>query len=148
VKRSEPPIRGRHLVIVHNSDSGLVRNAVGVWKRLSRPHDPPCALCALTRGVRGVSPQWKKYLDSQSEPVHDVMRDQWRADHASSSWRNIALPAILLQTGPKLERLVSAKEISKSATIKELTDKIDEALRAHPPEQRAATPRREPGTPA
>ena len=113
---------------------------MGTWQRLRRPHDPPCALCALTRGVRGTNPRWQGYLDSLSEPVHVVTRDQWRADHPSSSWRNIELPAILLQTGQQIESLVSAKEIRKSTTIKDLTDRIDQSLRAHPPEERS-TPR-------
>lgn len=106
--------------------------AVVAWKRLTRPQNPPCALCALTRGVRGVNPRWQAYLNSLSEPVHTMTRDQFHAEHAPSYWRNISLPAILLQTGPKIERLVSAAEIRKSTTIKELTSKVDEALRAHP----------------
>ena len=44
----------------------------------------------------------------------------------------IDLPAILLQTGPKLERLVSAAEIRKSTTIPQLIDRLDIALRTHP----------------
>lgn len=134
-------MQGRHLVIVHNVDSGLLPGAKDAWRRLTTPADPSCALCALTRGVRGVRPKWRSYLDSLSEPVHTMPRDQFRADHASSAWRTIALPAILLQTGPTLERLVSANEIRRSTTLKELTDRIDEALKAHPaPRPGDATP--------
>jgi hypothetical protein len=132
VRVSQPPIHGRHLVIVHNIDGGALRRAASTWRRLRRPDDPPCALCALTRGVRGTNPRWQRYLNSLSEPVHIVSRDEWRAAHASSSWRNIQLPAILLQTGPRLEKLVSAREIRAAATVKELSEKVDEALRAHP----------------
>jgi hypothetical protein len=132
VRTTEPPIRGRHLVVIHNVDSGVLRSAFGGWRRTRTSEDRSCALCALTRGIRGTNPRWQRYLDSLAEPVHVVTRDQWRADHASSSWRNIELPAILLQTGSKIESLVSAKEIRKSGSVKELSDRIDKALRAHP----------------
>lgn len=113
------------------------------WHRLRQPQDPDCALCALTRGVRGTSPRWQRVLDSLPDPVHEVNRDQWRADHASSSWRNIEFPAILLQTGSKIDKLVSAREIRKSTTIKELAAKINEALEAHPEEPRTVSRERE-----
>jgi hypothetical protein len=119
-------------VIVHNVDSGLVNGAVGAWKRLRSPHAAPCSLCALTRGVRGVNPRWQTYLDSMSEPVQTLTRDRFRADHASSSWRNLDLPVILVQTGSHIERLVSAGEIRKSTTVKQLIDRLDVALRKNP----------------
>jgi hypothetical protein len=132
VRPSDPPISGRHLVIVHNIDSGLRERVAGSWRRLRHPHTAPCALCTLTRGVRGTNPRWRAYLDGLSEPVQTQTRDQFRADHASSSWRNIALPVILLQTGSHLERVVSAAEIRKSSTVKELIERLDAALQAHP----------------
>jgi hypothetical protein len=132
VRPSEPPILGRHLVVVHNTDSGLVTGAVGAWKRLKSPDTFPCALCSLTRGVRGVNPTWQRHLDTLSEPVHTLSRDQFRAEHASSSWRNLNLPVILLQTGSKIEKLVSAAEIRKTSSVKELINKLDAALLAHP----------------
>jgi hypothetical protein len=64
--------------------------------------------------------------------VQTLTRDQFRADHASSSWRNIGLPVILVQTGSHIDRLVSAAEIRKSTTVKQLIDKLDAGLRAHP----------------
>ena len=130
MKPTEPLIYGRHVVIVHNTDSGIVTGAKGAWRRLSR--QDACSLCALTRGVRSVNPRWQRFLDSLSEPVQTLTRDRFRADHAPSYWRNIDLPVILLQTGPKLERLVSAAEIRKSTTVKELIDKVNEALKDHP----------------
>jgi hypothetical protein len=132
VKRSDPPIVGRHLVIVHNVDSGLRNRLTVTWKRLRHPHAPPCPLCGLTRGVRGVNPKWQAHLDTLSEPVHTLTRDQFRADHASSSWRNIGLPVILVQTGNHIDRVVSAGDIRKSTTVKELIDKLDAGLAAHP----------------
>jgi len=132
VKASEPPIFGRHLVIVHDIDSGLVTGALGAWKRLRGPATVPCPLCALTRGVRGVNPTWQAHLDSLSEPVHTLPRDRFRAAHAASSWRTVDLPVILLQTGPAIERLVSAEEIRTSTTVGQLIQKLDEALRSHP----------------
>jgi hypothetical protein len=132
VKRSDPPIVGRHLVIVHNVDSGLRNRLAATWKRLRHPHAAPCALCGLTRGVRGTNPTWQAHLDTLSEPVHSQTRDQFRADHASSSWRNIGLPVILVQTGTHIDRVVSAAEIRKSTTVKELIEKLDAGLAAHP----------------
>ena len=124
------------MVFVHNIDTGPVAGVKSSLQRLRSPDDAPCALCALTRGVRGTNPSWQRYVDALPDPAHVVNRDQWRADHASSSWRNIDLPAVLLQTGSKIEKLVGAKEIRKSATLKDLMNKIDEALLAHPPEDR------------
>lgn len=80
-----------------------------------------------------MNPRWRAFLDSQSEPVHEMNRDQFRAAHAPSFWRAIDLPAILLQTGPTLERVVSANEIRKCQTLKELMDKVTEGIAAHPP---------------
>jgi hypothetical protein len=122
-------------VIVHNVDSGPLNAAVGTWKRLRNPSSAPCALCALTRGVRGVNPRWQAFLDSLDEPVHRQTRDQFRADHASSYWRTIELPAILVRTGSHLEKLVTAAEIRRSTTVKELIDRLDAALRTHPPQR-------------
>lgn len=119
-------------MIVHDIDSGLVRGAVGAWKRLRGPAAAPCPLCALTRGVRGVNPTWQSHLDSLSEPVHTLTRDHFRAAHASSSWRNVDLPVILVQTGPTIERLVSASDIRASKNVSQLIDKLDKALREHP----------------
>jgi hypothetical protein len=127
---------GRHLVIVHNVDSGVRSSVLATWRRLRHPQAPPCALCGLTRGVRGVNPRWQSHLDSLSEPVHILTRDQFRADHASSSWRNIAFPVILLQTGAHLDRVVSASEIRSCTTVKELIEKLDAGLRAHPAQAR------------
>lgn len=124
---------GRHLVIVHNADSGVVYSAVGAWRRLRSPARSSCPLCVLTRGVRGVNPRWQAYLDTLSEPVQSINRDRFRADHASSSWRNVDLPAILVQTGPTIERIVSAAELRKTKTVKELIEKVNAGLRAHPP---------------
>lgn len=131
MKRSEPPILGRHLVIVHNVDSGLLNRARAAWRRIVGPNR--CALCALTRGVRGVNPRWQQFLDSQSEPVHDMNRDQFRAEHAPSSWRSIDVPAILLQTGSSLDRVVGANEIRKCENLRELMEKVEEGIRKHPP---------------
>ncbi len=119
-------------MLVHNTDSGRVTGAVTAWKRWTRPHTFPCALCARTRGLRGVNPRWQSYLDSLSEPVHTLNRDQFRAEHPSSSWRNVDLPAILLQTGTTIEMLVTAADIRRCTTVKQLIDKLDEALAAHP----------------
>ncbi len=132
MKRSDPPIGGRQLVIVHNLDSGLASYVAATWRRLRHPHAAPCSLCTLTRGVRGVNPRWQSYLDSLTEPVQTLTRDQFRADHASSSWRTVALPVILVQTGPHLQRVVSAADIRSSATVKELIAKLEAGLRAHP----------------
>lgn len=118
---------------MHNADSGVVNSLVGTWRRVTSPARSGCQLCILTRGVRGVNPRWQSYLNTLSEPVQSINRDRFRADHASSSWRNVDLPAILLQTGPKIERIVSAGEVRKSKTVKELIDKVDAGLRAHPP---------------
>lgn len=127
---------GRHLVIVHDVDSGLVTGVVGAWKRLRGPAAAPCPLCALTRGVRGVNPTWQAHLDSLSEPVHTLTRDRFRAAHASSSWRALDLPAILVKTGPTIERVVSAAQIRASGSVGELIKKLDAGLRAHPPARR------------
>jgi hypothetical protein len=122
-------------VIVHDIDSGLRNRMAATWKRLRHPHGAPCSLCALTRGVRGVNPMWQSHLDALSEPVQQLTRDQFRADHASSSWRTIGLPVILVQTGPHIDRVVSAAEIRKSTTVKELIEKLDTGLAAHPAER-------------
>lgn len=132
MKASEPPIVGRHLVLVHDVDSGLVTGAVGAWRRLRGPATAPCPLCALTRGVRGVNPTWQAHLDSLSEPVHTLTRDRFRAAHAASSWRTVDLPVILVQTGPVIEGLVSAEEIRTSTSVGQLIQKLDQALRLHP----------------
>jgi hypothetical protein len=133
VKRSDPPITGRHLVIVHSVDSGLLPAAAAWWRRLSSP-TPPCAICALTRGVRGVNPRWQTFLDSLSEPVHSLNRDQFRTAHAPSYWRAIALPAILVQTGSQIDRVVSAPDILRAQNVRELIAKVEEGLAQHPPE--------------
>ncbi len=119
-------------MIVHNIDSGVRNRLIATWQRLRHPHHAPCALCGLTRGVRGVNPRWQARLDALSEPVVSLSRDQFRADHASSSWRNIDLPAILVQTGSHIDRVVMAAEIRKSATVKELIEKLDAGLASHP----------------
>ena len=119
-------------MIVHNVDSGLRNRLVATWERLRHPHNAPCALCGLTRGVRGVNPRWQAHLNALSEPVRTMTRDEFRADHASSSWRNIDLPAILVQTGPHIDRVVMAAEIRRATTVKELIDKLDAGLAAHP----------------
>jgi hypothetical protein len=132
VKPSDAQIVGRHLVIVHNVDSGLRNRLVTSWKRLRHPHNGSCALCGLTRGVRGVNPRWQAHLDALPEPVRTLTRDQFRADHAASSWRTIDLPAILVQTGPHLDRVVMAAEIRRTTSVKELIDRLDAGLAAHP----------------
>lgn len=126
---------------MHNTDSGLVTGAVGAWKLLKHPDTFPCALCTLTRGVRGVNPTWQRHLDTLSEPVHTLTRDQFRAEHASSSWRNLAFPVILLQTDAKIVKLVSASEIRKASSVKELIDKLDAALLAHPRQAPSLAPK-------
>ncbi len=136
MKVSEPPIVGRHLVIVHDIDSGLVTGAVGAWRRLRGPATRVCPLCALTRGVRGVNPTWQAHLDSLSEPVHTLTRDRFRAAHASSSWRAVDLPVILVQTGPQIELLVSASQIRDSRNVGQLIQQLDAALAAKPPDTR------------
>lgn len=119
-------------MIVHDIDSGLINTAMDAWKRLRGPAVIPCPLCALTRGVRGVNPTWQRHLDTLSEPVHTVRRDEFRAAHASSSWRSVDLPAILLETGPLIELLVSAADIRSSTNVASLIAKLDAALLAHP----------------
>lgn len=119
-------------MIVHNIDSGLREQVAASWRRLRHPHTAPCALCALTRGVRGTNPRWQAYLDARPEPVQTLTRDQFRADHASSSWRNLALPVILLQNGAHLERVMTAVEIRKCGTVKQLIEKLDASLQSHP----------------
>ncbi len=132
VKVPQPPIVGRHLVIVHDIDSGVVNGALGAWKRLRGSDPRRCSLCALTRGVRGINPRWQAHLDSLSEPVHTLTRDQFWAAHASSSWRSVDLPVILVKTGPAIEQLVSAAQIRDCTSIGQLTQLLDAALRAHP----------------
>lgn len=117
-------------MIVHNVDSGLRNRVASTWLRLR--HHAPCALCRLTRGVRGVNPRWQTRLNLLNEPVHHLNRDQFRAAHASSSWRNIDLPVILVQTGPHIEKVVTAAEIRKCANVKQLIARLNEGLRAHP----------------
>ena len=132
MKLSQPPIVGRHLVIVHDLDSGVVNGVAGAWRRLRGSAEATCPLCLLTRGVRGINPSWQRHLDSLSEPVHTLNRDQFRAAHASSSWRSVDLPVILLQTGPSIEKLVSAAEIRSSKSVTQLAAKLDAALLDHP----------------
>lgn len=118
------------LVIVHNTDAGRVNAAKAAWRRLRTPSMTGCPLCAITRGVRGTNPRWQRYLDSLEYPVRSVNRDQFRAEHAPSWWRTIELPAILLEDGAQLERLVTAAEIRRATTVTELIAAVDKALQA------------------
>lgn len=107
-----------------------MRNAVAAsWHRLRHPDDGGCSLCSLTRGVRGENPRWRRYLDSLPEPVRALTRDRFRAEHAASSWRNIELPVILVESDGHLQTALTAAQIRRCSSVKELVDTLDQALK-------------------
>jgi hypothetical protein len=116
------------IVFVYNADGGLLNAARDIWHRLRSPQTYPCDLCRLTYGVRGMNQRWRAFLDSLDRPVVFVHRDEFRAQHSASSWRNVDLPVALLQTDRHLQMLVSAERIRSARTLKRLMAEVSEAL--------------------
>ncbi|MGH3473125.1 MAG: hypothetical protein ACRDPG_13905 [Nocardioidaceae bacterium] len=125
---SELPETGRRIVFVHNTDSGLFNAIRERWQRAASPDTFPCHLSLLTCGVWGTNAHWRSFLDGLPFPARVLHRDTFRADYASSSWRNVDLPVVLLQTGRSLQKLVSADEIRAAKTRKQIEVAVTAAL--------------------
>ena len=115
-------------MFVYNADGGVLNALRDTWLRLRSPQTYPCQLCKLTVGVRGMNPRWKRFLDSLDLPVVFMHRDEFRSAYAASSWRNVDLPVALLQSGRGLEVVVSAGQMRRATTAKELIASVRAGL--------------------
>jgi hypothetical protein len=111
--------------MIYNADGGLVNGALDLLHKAFSPATYPCRLCDVTYGPLGMKKAWRTTLDTLPHPVTFLHRDEWQAQAPGNP---TPLPAILLETGPHLEALVSAADFATITSLEGLQALLKQRL--------------------
>lgn len=114
------------LIFVYNAESGLFNTLSDVAHKIFSPQTYACNLCALTHATFGVRREWKEFLESLDARTEFLHADELRRSRYDVE--ELALPAILLEHGARLEVFVDAAAINSCRTLDELKRLISSKL--------------------
>ena len=110
------------LIFVYNAKAGLIAGMMDSVHKLLRPATYPCGLCAITYGALRMNPRWKAWL--RTAPIEAVFHH--RPDfEAAYPGVTVPLPAILRETGGRLEPVLSGPDFAGIADVDALIARLE-----------------------
>lgn len=117
------------LIFVYNAEAGLVAGMMDSIHKLVSPGTYPCGLCAITYGALRMDPRWKAWL--RTAPIDPVFHH--RADFAAAyPGVAVALPAILRETGGRLEPLLTGPDFAGIDDVDALIARLEPLIAPAP----------------
>jgi len=122
-----PQTKPDRLLMVYNAEQGMF-NALNDWAhKFFSPSTYECPLCRHTYGVTGMLVPWKNFLQTLPYPTHFLYRQYFWQTYPS--YRDVALPLILVEKNGEMDVLLLADEIKECdglpALITRLQEKFD-----------------------
>ena len=115
------------LLLVYNTDAGLLAGLTDSVHKMVSPGTYPCSLCATTYGALTMQPRWRAYLRALPYPVAFYHRPDFRAAFPAEAGR--ALPLIALDRGDGgFEMLLGADALDRLRDLDALMTALDAAL--------------------
>jgi len=109
--------QGRALVCVYNLDSGVLPNVKDYANPASAPLTGNCNLYILTNSPIGMKKEWKRFIKDLGIPVRFLSRNEFLSEFGNDL---TAFPAILVQAGKDLSRVISTEEINQCRALEDL----------------------------
>lgn len=107
----------KKILFVYNADSGLFNTLTDIAHKVFSPQSYQCNLCAITYGNFAIRAEWKEFLDTLDAELEFLHRDEFIKKHAHSE---MALPAVFLKEGEKLELWITAEDINRCRSIEDI----------------------------
>ena len=111
------------LIFIYNADGGLVQMVLDALHKTLSPATYPCSLCALTYGSLRMEPKWRKWLAALAIPVVFQHKDD-------TPHKDVPLPAVLCESGGRIEVLIDAPTLDGIATLDALIAEMETPLSA------------------
>lgn len=116
------------LLFVYNADEGVVAALGDAVHKLVSPATYPCSLCAVSYGAVRMRPAWRAFLAGLPFDKRFHHRPDFR--RAYPALADVALPAILLDSGEGPRVLLDASTLDRIGTFDALIAALGQALRA------------------
>ncbi|OAO03049.1 hypothetical protein A8B75_00565 [Sphingomonadales bacterium EhC05] len=119
------------LIIVYNSDEGLIALAKDFLHKILRPSTYPCSLCMISYGAVLMKSAWRKYLARRpEETVYFHRQDFYRAYPMTEypNLRTLQLPAILFDRDGGLEMVLGNEELDRLSSVDQLITATESVL--------------------
>lgn len=123
------------LIFVYNADTGFFSSMSDFAHKILAPDTYSCNLCKLTYGNLSMKNAWREYLDSLSEEMRFLHRDEFKREFAGCTH---PLPAIFRQddnpdanTEEKtagLAVILSAEKLAAVESLEQLISLLKEQL--------------------
>ncbi len=117
------------LIFVYNADSTIFAIASDIVKKIVAPQTQECNLCKITYGALTPKEEWSNFLASLPQEKVFLHRDEFASQHPDK--KNIALPAVFLESAGNLSEFITAGEMNRAKTIPDIvtlvTDKLKQA---------------------
>src|SRR5271157_408752 len=108
---------GRALVFVYNLDSGVLPKIKDYSAPGSVPVTESCNLYILTNSPIGMKKEWKRFIKDLDIPARFLSRNEFSSEFGTGL---TTFPAILVQAGKDLFRVISSEEINTCRTLEDL----------------------------
>lgn len=111
------------LIIVYNSDEGLIALAKDFAHKILRPSTYPCSLCMISYGAVSMKSAWRKYLARRPEQTAYFHRQDFYRAYPVTKYPELGtlqLPAILLERDGRLEIVLGNEELDAMLSVDEL----------------------------
>jgi hypothetical protein len=108
---------GRALVCVYNLDSGVLPNIKDYATPGSASGTGSCNLYILTNSPIGMKKEWKRFIKDLGIPARFLSRNEFSSEFGTGL---TGFPAILVQAGKDLSRVISTEEINQCRALEDL----------------------------
>lgn len=114
------------LLFVYNAQTGLFNKLTDFAHKIISPGTYACSLCALTYGKFNRKQEWSAYLKSLPMQVEFIYKNEWEFASVRDQY-----PLVALQTPDNgLQVLVEAEELNQIKSLRQLMDRINQALQS------------------
>lgn len=110
------------LLFVYNAGSSKWQLALDIAHKVLSPSTYPCKLCNLTHGILKIRPQWQAFLEQLDLPVQFLHSDEFQITYPE--WKELQLPAVLLQTNGKMEVVIDHYQLEKMPSVEALIHRV------------------------
>ena len=111
-------------LFVYNADSGLFNSVADAIHKVISPDTYECNLCAITYGPFTMRNEWRDYVEALGSEIEFIHRDEFQKRYD----QNDKLPAVYQVEASGLKLVISAEQINKARSIKDLIGLVDSVV--------------------
>jgi len=115
------------LIFVYNANSSVFSQVTDYVHKLLRPQTYQCNLCKLTYDNLGMKSDWKEFIQNLPYKSEFLHKDEFIDKYPE--YINSSFPSIFKRENKGLIELISAKEINKQKSVKELKQLVLQKLK-------------------